>query len=186
MENAVYVRLKPYNPKAGHLVKNYNCPLPNGKRQHFSVDSNDRPVWYKMDPKTAVGLRDLHQSENPSTPLLFDILDDATYHQVVARENDLRLVELGLMSATMAAPIMAAPRLVDLAPVGRAAAMPDDDAALSMADSMEESPRAAAIPQKARPPAPPADDFDDLGPVDDDAPPVKRGPGRPRKQSVEE
>jgi hypothetical protein len=119
----MYVRLKPYDPKNGCVKRRFHY-----KDMLYAI-SNDtgQPIWYKMnDPKLIAELKEMRQIESSQmSPPLFDILDEATYQKVQEEETNLRLVELGLMSATSTRPNVEAP-VVDRSAeeAGREAAVP--------------------------------------------------------------
>lgn len=127
MSDKLYVRLKPYNAQQGILVRRYIIG-----RFAFTTDpSTERPIWNIIDRKEVerMGLANLKQVESESRSLpLFDILTPEEYAGVEKREQDLRLVELGLISATNSVPTDPTP-IVDRTKKlgGRDAAIPEPE-----------------------------------------------------------
>jgi hypothetical protein len=121
MGTPLYVRLKPYNPKMGCLVKRYII----GDFSFTTDSATDRPVWNIIDSDIvdSMQLHDLLQVETePRSEYLFDIFDREEYLQVVKRDEDLRLAELGIITATTAIPAQNVP-VIDRTS-GRAMAVP--------------------------------------------------------------
>lgn len=76
----VYVRLKPYNKKKGHLLRRY--ALPSGKVYRASYG------WYLLEEVEASDLRGVHQNpEDSDTPLAFDICTKAEAVALARKEH---------------------------------------------------------------------------------------------------
>jgi hypothetical protein len=76
-----YVRLKPYDPKIGHVLRSYfyapaddrGRPAPGAQR------FEEKRGWYRVTAEVAKYLSTVHQVEtNPRSPLAFDV---CTYEQ---------------------------------------------------------------------------------------------------------
>ena len=98
----MYARLKPLAPKQGLTYVNY----------HFVGNlfrGGDRPTWYKVDSDMAARLKVEHQE---SGALAFDVVDAAEKAVIDKKEEERRMIALGLMAATLQGP--AASAAVDL------------------------------------------------------------------------
>lgn len=144
-DNTRYVRLKPYNKKIGHVVKRYHV----AQQLFIGEDQSGNPKWYKVAKSVATMLSEKLQNPNdPNSIKLFDVHTKAEYQAISLRERDLRLVELGLASASAIASgpsHQAEAKLVDRS--GRGGAVPNE------------------IPSAAKDPAP-AIKVDEVGPSD--------------------
>lgn len=147
-DGKVYVRLKPYNARMGFVVQRYHFD----NQLYATNNETGRPLWYKMSATKAARLTDLRQDfYDPLSPDLFDLCTEKEYQAAVAHEDQLRLVELGLMSQ-QAAGLMKTRPAVDLTPQevqpggaseasgGRGAAVPDAAAAPEPAPEPEPDP----------------------------------------------
>jgi hypothetical protein len=165
----VFVRLKPYNPKQGFVVQRYSY-----KGQSFVQDDSGRSTWYQVGVPYSREIAELRQEDNnPRSPALFDITTQDEYAQIVAREEDLRLVELGVLSPTMVQPIKEN-RTIDLTGkpgIGRSAAIPEPPVGGSPPVP------ARLAPAPVRPP--PAELSEEPTPVETPAAVIA---GRPRKR----
>lgn len=145
MSDVRYVRLKPYNKQAGHLVKRYHV----AGQLFIGADQAGNPKWYKVDRQVAAMLAGKRQNHSdPHSQPVFDVATAAEYKAISLRERDLRLVEMGLASASA---VSAGPQHAAEAPLvdrssGRGGAVP-----------------AGEIPNAAAPPAP-AIKVDEVGP----------------------
>lgn len=140
-----YVRLKPYDPKNGFVVRRFMF----GRQLYSMHAETGRPIWYKVDdPAILAHIQEARQN-GPFSPPLFDIVDEKQYLLVVEEEERRRLVQLGIMSATGAQPVTAT-QTVDrtarpaIASTGRLAAVPVEDARPPMA-APEPGPAAAEL-----------------------------------------
>ncbi len=121
-----YVRLKPYNKKVGHVVKRYHV----AGQLFIGEDQSGNPKWYKVDKTVAAMLEKKRQNPNdPNGIKLFDVATKAEYEATSLRERDLRLVEMGLASASA---IASGPTHQAEAPLidrssGRGGAVPGDE-----------------------------------------------------------
>jgi hypothetical protein len=119
----MFVRLKPYNGKKNKV-----------KRYHYKGmlyahhNETGRPIAYKIDdPKLLDELEELNQVDtDPDSGSLFDIFTEKKYGKITKREDDLRLVELGLAHDVAVEPVVGTP-VVDRRGEGRAAAIPVAD-----------------------------------------------------------
>jgi hypothetical protein len=126
MENVMFVRLRPFNPKLGCVVQRYHY-----RRQLYMTDQiTGRPTWYKVNKALAEDLDEHKQNEkDPNSPALFDIVTADEHVKILKEEESLRLVELGITTATQVKP--AAQKPIDLVAkakkeaAGRAAAIPE-------------------------------------------------------------
>lgn len=137
MSDTRFVRLKPYNKKVGHVVKRYHV----AGQIFIGQDQSGNPRWYKVDTEVASLLATKRQNPgDPNSIKLFDVHTEDEYRAISLRERDLRLVEMGLASASAVASgpsHQAEAKLVDRS-LGRAGAVPGGD-----------------IPSAAKPPADP-------------------------------
>jgi hypothetical protein len=138
MSEIMYVRLKPYNPKIGNVKKRYH----HQSSLYAMHPETGRPIWYKTDD--AALLAELGATtqidEDPQSGPLFDILSEAEFLKVQKHETNLRLVELGIMSATEAQPVSATPPVVDRVTEGRSAAVPEPSVVAPKPMAVEEVP----------------------------------------------
>lgn len=108
----LYVRVKPYNPRQGYILNRY----------HFLGNlfvGGARPTWYRVTQEYA----DFCREDRQETGLpAFDIVTEAEKLEIDAKEEQLRLVELGLLSATINAPHARQP--IDIREVKPAEAKP--------------------------------------------------------------
>jgi len=102
-----WARLVPFNPKK-------NC---NVRRYGFAGTTylgGEKPVWYKVTPPQAQALMALTQVyDDDQSPRLFDIYTDEDRQKVDARENEMRLVQLGLVAQAAPVPVQTV-REIDL------------------------------------------------------------------------
>jgi hypothetical protein len=120
----MYVRLKPYKPALGYFVKRHHR-----KGVLYAVNNETgRPIFYMVnDPVLLEELRNAKQEDNnPRSAELFDVLSKEEYERVTKREDDLRLVELGMASDATVEPIVSKPP-IDRTSKGRASAIPAED-----------------------------------------------------------
>lgn len=90
----LYARVKPLNPRQGYVLNRY----------HFLGNlfvGGQRPNWYRVTKEYADFCRLDKQETGVDS---FDIVTEAEKMAIDAKEEQLRLVELGLLSATMPAP----------------------------------------------------------------------------------
>jgi hypothetical protein len=119
MSNSWYVRLKPYNPKLGCVVERYHV----AGNLYITDSVTEQPVWYKVDDLTKQILEPLRQQETePLSPELFDIVTEEEY---LAINKRLRLVRLGMMTATAVQSVSSAPVVDRVGATGRSAAIPE-------------------------------------------------------------
>jgi hypothetical protein len=79
---AMLARIKPYNPKRGHLVRRYMV-----KGIRFDVNRG----WYKVDEALADYLKTVTQNPNdPDTPPVFDVLTEAAARELEEAEEAAR------------------------------------------------------------------------------------------------
>lgn len=79
--SSMYVRLKPYNPRRGYLLKKYTH-VPSGKKFEESLG------WCRVDPSLAAQLREIHQNpRDDETPFAFDVCTEAEAKQIDASER---------------------------------------------------------------------------------------------------
>lgn len=75
-----HVRIKPYNPKRGHLMRRY-AHVPTNKRFEESHG------WYIVDAALAKTLEEVHvHSHDMDSPLAFDVCTAAQAKEIDARE----------------------------------------------------------------------------------------------------
>jgi hypothetical protein len=68
MSTQVFVRLKPYAPSRGHVIRRYS---------HGGIRFDEERGWYKVDEALALELRQVHQiQEDPYSPLAFDVCSE--------------------------------------------------------------------------------------------------------------
>ena len=125
MSQQLYVRLKPYNKSAGHLVQRYHV-----RGQLFvATDKHGNSRWYRLPENICDFLATKHQNHNNlNSPKLFDIVGEEQWRQIAVRERDMRLAELGLASpAAIAAGAdrVMEPTVVNVGTVGRSDALVD-------------------------------------------------------------
>lgn len=78
---AMLVRIKPYNPKRGHVLRKYTH-LPTGKR--FEENAG----WYKVDAGLANYLKGVHQiASDPDSQFAFDVCTEAEAKRIDEREK---------------------------------------------------------------------------------------------------
>lgn len=126
MSNKIwYVRLKPYNPKIGCLVKRYHYD----NNLFANHPEYNVPYWHIVEDGEIIDrLRALKQIEgDPMSQQLLDVVTPEEYERITKDEETRRKVELGMMSATAAyADVKVAPKQMRKAPdAGRAAAIPE-------------------------------------------------------------
>jgi len=170
MEPVMFVRLKPFNPKIGHHVQRYHY-----KRQLYQQDqSTSRPIWYKVDGRLAADL--VQHKQNPNDPLsqpLFDIVSPSEHSKIMSEEEKLRLVELGITTATQVKPVPKAP--IDLVAKaqaeGRSAAVPEPEVMVTdPVSDLDPLPEPMSL----------ADDDEAESDMDDDEPPADTQKSKPR------
>jgi hypothetical protein len=92
--NYFYARLKTRDPKRGFGMSRY----------HFAgnlFQGGPQPTWYRVDTTLAELCSKDTQDNGQFT---FDVVDEAQKLEIDAEEERRRLVSLGLLSATVAAP----------------------------------------------------------------------------------
>lgn len=92
---AMHVRLKPYNPKRGHLLRRYTV---------FGIRFECEKGWYEVDDDIAIYLKTVHQDNNdPDSKDAFDVctLDEAKELDRKERRERLRRGETVAMPVTM-------------------------------------------------------------------------------------
>ena len=114
------VRIKPYDPKRGHVVRRYTV---------FSIRFDETRGWYRVADEVADYLGKVHQApHDEDSPLVFDVCTEAEAHALeeaerkkaeerakaaepnVATPYDLTTADLGShRSVAPAAPAMPAP-----------------------------------------------------------------------------
>jgi len=132
----LFARLKPYAPRLGLRLR----------RLHFGgnlYQGGDRPTWYKVTPEMAAKLKQIKQDAGAAA---FDIVDADEKKVIDVKEEERRLVALGVMSETVAKPgertavdLTVKPEPAVAAPIAREAAIPsrldvDESSDLSTAD----------------------------------------------------
>ncbi len=126
----LFVRLKISDPKRGFNVSRYHFA------GHLFV-GGDRPVWYRVKPDLARLCKEDTQENGIAT---FDVVSAEEKVEIDSIEENRRLVQLGLLSATMQAPRGA--QAIDLSNAelaatrgsGRAEAVPTGGGDLSTRD----------------------------------------------------
>lgn len=148
--DAMYVRLKPYDKKRGYLVRRYNI----GGHEFLTDGESGRPIWSRVTVKAAEFLKTLRQKENdPDSKPLFDVVTPPEYAAIAQREQDLALAQLDVRSATVNVPASARVPVVDRisGAAGRAAAIPDLGAVTSVGTGVREL-GSAKPPEPTTPP----------------------------------
>lgn len=113
-----FVRLKPYNPRAGYKVKRIDWRDPVSQKWFTFAKAG---VWHKIDAAIADRMALVHQDQyNESTPLVFD----------VESETGARALDAAVKAEREAA---------------RAVAEPTVDTAVDMTDGDTATARAAAL-----------------------------------------
>ena len=73
------VRLKPYEPKKGHVLQRYTA---------FSIRFEERRGWYKVSDEIANYLGTVHQTPgDEDSPLAFDVCTDDEAQRMEAAEK---------------------------------------------------------------------------------------------------
>lgn len=76
---AKLVRLKPYDPKKGHVIQRYTA---------FSIRFEERRGWYKVSDEVAAYLATVHQvPSDEDSPLAFDVCTDEEAQRLEAAEK---------------------------------------------------------------------------------------------------
>jgi len=150
-EEYLWARLTPFDEKRGAVVKRFGI---YGTMYQGGIT----PTWYKISPELAAKLIPRLQNDNdPRSLELFQIYSEEDRQRVDARENELRLAQIGLVSASAAIPVTPL-RSIDLradprgVPIpersGRAAALPGIP---PLRDVPQPAPVAAALPLEPDP-----------------------------------
>lgn len=158
MSDDMFVRLKPYNEKLGHLTQRYHY-----KRQLYFYDqSTQRPVWFKVTKALSAELEELLQNEtDPMSPKLFDVLDPEDHAEVLKTEENLRMVELGITTAASVQSVGIKPVDLTKKAAGRAAAVPEASVVPveePTAEPVETAAEPAEAPSEEADPEPPAEE----------------------------
>ncbi len=93
-DSTSYVRLKIADPKRGFNISRYHFA------GHLFV-GGERPVWYRVKPDLAQLCKEDVQENGVST---FDVVTAEEKAAIDGIEENRRLVQLGLLSATVATP----------------------------------------------------------------------------------
>lgn len=73
------VRLKPYEPKKGHVLQRYTA---------FSIRFEERRGWYKVSDEVANYLASVHQTPgDEDSPLAFDVCSEDEAQRMEAAEK---------------------------------------------------------------------------------------------------
>ncbi|MHB1843385.1 MAG: hypothetical protein ACYCWW_00940 [Deltaproteobacteria bacterium] len=73
------IRIKPYDPKRGHLVRRYTA---------FSIRLEESRGWYRVADDVAEYLAKVHQSpHDEDSPLVFDVCTEAEAHALEEAER---------------------------------------------------------------------------------------------------
>ena len=73
------VRIKPYDPKRGHVVRRYTV---------FSIRFDETRGWYRVADDVADYLGKVHQApHDEDSPLVFDVCTEAEAHALEAAER---------------------------------------------------------------------------------------------------
>lgn len=127
----VWVRLQPHNPKRGFTQMRY----------HYSDQlyvGGVKPNWYKVKAGRAAILEELSQDDqDPNSPPLFELADEAMKNEIDQKELQRRMVQLNLLAHNAPIPTTALPTSVDLT-----------------TDALKGGGREAAIPPTEPDPAP--------------------------------
>lgn len=76
---AKLVRLKPYEPKKGHVLQRYTA---------FSIRFEERRGWYKVTDEVATYLGTVHQTPgDDDSPLAFDVCSEEDAQRMEAAEK---------------------------------------------------------------------------------------------------
>lgn len=74
------VRLKPYDPRRGHVLRRYT---------YDGIKFQPERGWYRVEKSVAEYLRTVHQQpSDPYSPLAFDVCTDAEAKTLEAAETD--------------------------------------------------------------------------------------------------
>jgi len=124
----VWVRLAPYNPRVGNLVRRH------GHRGTMYA-GGERPTWYKVSPAIALELADkLQEHDNPRSARLFELYhSDNERARIDKAEMERRFVAQGLMAESSPEHLVRPTPALDLTqdpkgvpvPPARAAALPE-------------------------------------------------------------
>lgn len=149
-------RLKPYDPRKGHVLQRISYGRLNGKRF-------EQGFWYAVSETEAAFLREQHQKPNdPNSPFAFDVCTAEEAEQLTTDET--RSVLLGTPNAR---------KLV--IPAGRTG--PELPRPLSPGEKVEDAPPA--------PPAP-GEGSDEQAESDADEPKGERAEGKPETSEASE
>jgi hypothetical protein len=108
-----WVRVKPLNPKRGHVVGRIHCL---GRLWRGGDGIEQIPEWVEVNKAQAEALMDFQQSDrDPYSPRVFDIVTPELRRQIDQKENDFRMSVLGRGQPITAMPDVTAPEasLVD-------------------------------------------------------------------------
>ncbi len=76
---AKLVRLKPHDPKKGHVIQRYTA---------FSIRFEERRGWYKVSDEVAAYLATVHQLPgDEDSPLAFDVCSEEEAQRIEAAEK---------------------------------------------------------------------------------------------------
>lgn len=76
---AKLVRLKPYDPKKGHVIQRYTA---------FSIRFEERRGWYKVADEVAAYLATVHQVPgDEDSPLAFDVCSEEEAQRIEVTEK---------------------------------------------------------------------------------------------------
>jgi len=80
---AMFARLKPFNPKRGYKVRRYSV---------FGIRFDHDKGWYKVDPNVAEYLKTVHCDNNdPDSPMAFDVCTEGEARELVEAERKAAL-----------------------------------------------------------------------------------------------
>lgn len=83
-----WVRVKPYNPARGHVIKRYHAA---GRMWHGGDGLTQIPHWVKVTEQLAKKLATFHQSDrDPYAPRIFDIVTEEKKRFIEKQEDEIR------------------------------------------------------------------------------------------------
>ena len=108
--NDVVVRMHPYDPGKGHVMRTCTLPDPNDPLRVLKF-KHDHDGWYRVSPEAAEILKKLHsRPENPNSPLAFMVRSTAEILEEARQEKQRRetvdhqanIVDMGAAEAAAA------------------------------------------------------------------------------------
>lgn len=143
----LYVRLRPFDRQAGHVVRRYDWRIPNSTK---FLTFTRAGVWHKVPFRYAEALREARQDErNPLSPPVFDVCTEEEARVLDSRAQAEREAARRLVEPTVDTAVNMMDSSPAKKPSSRTSALSDFNAAASGQEDEDDDEGEEIVPEEA-------------------------------------